>query len=419
MDVYSSQRKRFILDSERGRGGEATVYLVRNEPDLLAKIYTPEPRRGYEGKLAWMLANSPEDPGRTLGHHSIAWPSDLLYDVAGRFVGYAMPHVRNAAELLEVFNPVLRAQTLPDFNRVYLHRTARNLAAALSALHGKGYVVGDLNESNVLVTPAALVSMIDTDSFQVREHRDAQIVVYPCPVGKPEYTPPELQGQPFREIVRQPEHDLFGLAVLVFQLLMEGSHPYRSRWLGSDDPPPLEEKIAKGWFPYANPVRHLIAPPNSHSTLDVLHPGLSALMLRTFKDGHQNPRLRPRAEEWEQALALAEQSLTRCKSGHYFSGHLPRCPVCNANRAPTPRVFATSPAQLRTQMVAAPKVASQAAGPAKLPPLTCGHCHSSFTSSEIYCQSCAEPLHGTSSCPHCGELIPQRARYCPECGRQV
>ena len=181
MDVYSSRRKHFILDTERGRGGEATVYLIRNEPDLLAKIYTPEPRRGYDGKLAWMLANPPPNPGQALGHHSIAWPSDLLYDGTGRFVGYTMPHVRNAAQLLEVFNPALRAQTLPDFNRMYLHRTARNLAAALGALHNKGYVVGDLNESNVLVTPTALVSMIDTDSFQVQERRDAADRDLPLP----------------------------------------------------------------------------------------------------------------------------------------------------------------------------------------------------------------------------------------------
>lgn len=419
MDVYSSRRKRFVLGPERGHGGEATVYLVQNEPALLAKVYTPEPRRGYDGKLAWMLANPPADPGQALGHHSIAWPHDLLYDANGRFVGFTMPHIRNTAQLLEVFSPILRTQTLPNFDRLYLHRTARNLAAALGALHSKGYVVGDLNESNVLVTPAALVSMIDADSFQVREYRDAQIVVYPCPVGKPEYTPPELQGQPFREIVRQPEHDLFGLAVLVFQLLMEGSHPYRSRWLGSGDPPPIEDKIKQGWFPYANPVPHLIAPPATRSNLDVLHPELSALILRTFKDGYQNPRLRPRAEEWEKALALAEQNLTRCRNGHYFSGHLSRCPLCNSNRAPTSNASINLLKRVQTKAVATSNVVSQTAGPATLVPLACHRCHSPHAPTEIYCQSCAEPLQGTISCSHCKHLIPLRARYCTACGRQV
>jgi len=58
-----------------------------------------------------------------------------------------------------------------------------------------------------------------------------------------------LQGQPFGDVVRLAEHDRFGLGVLIFQLLMEGSHPFRSQWRGAGDPPPVEEKISKGWFP--------------------------------------------------------------------------------------------------------------------------------------------------------------------------
>jgi len=42
------------------------------------------------------------------------------------------------------------------------------LSKAIEAIHYKNYVIGDLNESNVLVKSSALVSVIDTDSFQVR-----------------------------------------------------------------------------------------------------------------------------------------------------------------------------------------------------------------------------------------------------------
>ena len=44
--------------------------------------------------------------------------------------------------------------------------------------------MGDLNESNVLVTPTALVAVIDCDSFQVQAVRGGRVVTYPCPVGK-------------------------------------------------------------------------------------------------------------------------------------------------------------------------------------------------------------------------------------------
>jgi DNA-binding helix-hairpin-helix protein with protein kinase domain len=91
-----------------------------------------------------------------------------------------MAYVANAVPLLQVFNPRLRAKTLPSFNRRYLHRTARNLAAAMRALHESEYVVGDLNESNVMVTPSALVTLIDTDSFQVVRRVGAKPVLHPC-----------------------------------------------------------------------------------------------------------------------------------------------------------------------------------------------------------------------------------------------
>ncbi|HYN90009.1 MAG TPA: hypothetical protein VER55_15855, partial [Ardenticatenaceae bacterium] len=348
MFLQDSAGRRVTLGRELARGGEAAVYLVDGRPELVAKVYTI-PRPGYDGKLAWMRDHPPVDRRRSHGHASIAWPSDLLRDRAGTVAGYLMPFVTDAVPLLEVFNPRRRARTLPGFDWRYLHRAARNLAAALAALHDRGYVVGDLNESNILVTPAALVTLIDTDSFQVQEPRPTQIVVYPCPVGRWEYTPPELQGQAFRGVLRQPQHDCFGLAVLIFQLLMDGSHPFRSQWLGSGDPPALEEKIVQGWFPYAEPARGPVAPPANAPTLNVLHPGVVQLIQRCFVEGHRNPRHRPDPEDWERALEEAEQAIVQCQNAHLFSSHARACPRCGARAArggrghpvPTARVQGT------------------------------------------------------------------------------
>jgi DNA-binding helix-hairpin-helix protein with protein kinase domain len=188
-----------------------------------------------------MVSHPPENPTGSLAHPSLAWPTGLLFDARRsnrKLAGYLMPHIQGAVPVLEVFNPRRRKRTLPDFDTRYLYRTARNLAAALVALHSSGYVAGDLNESNTLVTPSALVTLIDTDSFQVPEQRDGRTVVHPCPVGKPEYTPRELQGKTLEREYRKPEHDAFSLAVLIFQLLMEGSHPFRAQWLGGGEPPP-------------------------------------------------------------------------------------------------------------------------------------------------------------------------------------
>lgn len=360
MHVYDADRRPLQLEAELARGGEAVVYRVRGRPDVVAKVYT-KARAGYDHKLHWMRANPPSDPSRGVGHASIAWPDEVLRDVKGRFVGFTMPYVANAVAVLEVLSPRLRVRVLPGFDRRYLHRTARNLALAVAALHGRDYVVGDLNQSNVLVTPSALVTLIDTDSFQVQERRPSQIVFYPCPVGKPEYTPPELQGQAYGGRIRLPEHDLFGLAVLIFQLLMEGSHPFRSAWQGAGDPPPLEEKIARGLYPYQRPLPSEVLPPPGSAGMEGLYPGLAELFGLALAAGHANPRRRPLAETWAQVLAEAEQALVTCRQGHLHADHLPRCPQCGVRHQ---RAVRRTVARAASSAASAPVPAAVAGGTA-------------------------------------------------------
>ncbi|MCL5994842.1 MAG: hypothetical protein M1546_02160, partial [Chloroflexi bacterium] len=145
MIVYDSTRKLINLGQELYRGGEGAIHPLPGQGHLVAKIYVPAPPKGYDDKLAWMKANPPADPSHTPGHASIAWPIDLLYTSTGKFAGYTMPYIRNTVPLLVVFNPRSRARTLPGFDWRYLHRAARNLASAITALHACGYVVGDIN----------------------------------------------------------------------------------------------------------------------------------------------------------------------------------------------------------------------------------------------------------------------------------
>ncbi len=388
MFVYDGACQLLELGAALFEGGEGVICTLSAQPARLAKLYRPEKRAGKENKLAWMAANPPADPGRVGGQAAIAWPETLLYEGNGRFVGYLMPYIPNTKTLLHVLNPRLRAQTLPAFDQRYLHRAARNLAAAVHAVHAQDYVIGDLNETNVLVAQNALVTVIDVDSFQVMEKHSGQITIYPCPVGRPEYTPPELQGRFFINEVRQPEQDMFALAVLIFQLLMDGSHPFRSTWFGHGDPPPLAEKIVQGWFPYTGKPHGLVRPPPGLS-LDRLSPTLAALMMRCFIDGHDQPRRRPSAAEWENALAEAERSLVACGCGSFYVAHLAQCPACNAQ----------SPATL----------------------VACPRCGAANPDRRAYCQKCAARLQPLAACPRCGKLTVQggQAKYCESCGRRL
>jgi serine/threonine protein kinase len=314
-----------FLKSPIGSGGEANIYTVRIRPELVAKVYH-QPHGDYARKLAFMVANPPVDPLAKEGRVSIAWATELVTDL-GLVVGFLMPKLdtSKAKPIFQYYNPSERRKESPTFSYVSLVRTARNLARAVRSVHLRGYVIGDVNESNVLVADDAIVTLVDTDSFQVNDGT----TVYRCTVGKPEYTPPELQGMSFRDVDRSVQHDLFGLGVLIYQLLMEGTHPFGGVFRGQGEAPELKERIKAGHFPHGrrgipyNPMP--LAP-----SFQMLPVALQELFLLCFEVGHGNPAARPTADVWSKALGVAEDGLVRCgvNGQHYYSGHLGVCPWC-------------------------------------------------------------------------------------------
>lgn len=325
-------------------GGEARIFIHPADPAQVVKVWhQPTPERAR--KISAMLANPPADPMAAQGHVAIAWPTAMVGLGADRVVGFLMPRVQQVHPLIDYFNPKTRLQRSPLFNWFYLHRTARNLATAMRALHERGYVIGDLNECNILASETALVTMVDTDSFQVWDA--ASSTLFRCRVGRPEFTPPELQGKPFSQINREPVHDHFGLGILVFQLLMEGTHPFAGVYRGGGDPPPLPERIGGGNFPHAGDPRIPFSATPLAPRFEWLHPVLQNLFIRCFRDGHRRPDLRPDPYSWQYGLEEAELSLVSCQVNqqHVFSGHLANCPWCEraamlGGRDPFPSVTA-------------------------------------------------------------------------------
>ena len=323
------------LGSKIASGGEGIIYEFPPDSSLVAKVYKDDKLKNIDGyKLQLMLANPPDDSvKKNHGCVSIAWPVDLLLPISGsqQIIGFLMSRVQQVRPIHDYYSPKTRREENLGFNYLSLHRTARNFAGAMSALHAKQYVIGDVNESNILVYDTAIVTLVDTDSFQVRDFQHGK--VYRCRVGKPEYTPPELQRKTFADYDRTTEHDLFGLGVLIFQLLMEGTHPFVGVYEGTEEPPPIEKRILSGHFPYGSKrvpySRKPGAPP-----FEVLHPMLRQLFVRCFEDGHNNPQARPDARTWVKALDEAEKDLVSCgvNSEHKYGGHLRDCPWCERKK---------------------------------------------------------------------------------------
>ena len=323
-------RLQLLTDDLLGAGGEATIHAVSSDPQLAAKLWRAP--GDHARRLAAMLKMpAPGRAGAEPGHVPIAWPVDGMLDESGNVVGFLMPRVRRAHSVLRFANPGIRREQLPLFSYRYLLRSARNLAAAIRSLHEAGVVVADVNESNILVTETALVTLVDADSFQIT---DADGHIWPCPVARPEYTAPELlrAGAQADYSRRTPQHDLFGLAVVLFQMLMEGTHPFAGRSKDRTlDPAPYDVRIASGDWPWATTREVSIEPLPGAPRFDALPETTQKMFRRALEQGHDDPAARPAAAEWQAELETVEAGLVTCRVNdqHRYAPHLGhRCPWC-------------------------------------------------------------------------------------------
>lgn len=331
MYVYDGQRRKIPLGDTIARNEDSVIYRVPDNTMFIVKLYR-DPNEERKQKITWMVKNPPYDPNQTCGHTSIAWPRWMLYNDQGEWIGYVLDYIQHNRTMREVFDPELRARN--HFDERYIYRSARYLASSLHAIHTAetSYVVGNLNPDDILVTPTSRITIIAMDSIQVMETRNDKTIRHPARTGKTGYMPPEWFHQRSTNAPLQPEHDLFALAVIIFQLLMHGHHPFDGQWQGPGNPPNLDERIRQGMFPYAETTSAGLTPPSSE-LFQTLPPELRELMRRCFCDGHTDPSRRPSAAEWEETIAQAEQQLVVCRQGHVYAQHLAVCPTCGATVA--------------------------------------------------------------------------------------
>ena len=226
--LWDSAGTPVVLGSEIARGGEGRVHEVPSRPGKLAKVWNdPSPTR--VGKIAVLLSRS---IGLPIGANriAIAWPEDVLQDENGQVVGFLMPRAPDSYhELVRYCSRAARSELEAERRRAYtrleLLNIARNVAEVFRWVHGQRCLVGDVNHTNLLVDrDTGSVFMIDVDSFQVTD--DWAGSTYRCGVGKDDFTPPHLLNRQLGNVDRTPDDDGFGLAVLVFEILMDGVHPY-------------------------------------------------------------------------------------------------------------------------------------------------------------------------------------------------
>jgi DNA-binding helix-hairpin-helix protein with protein kinase domain len=78
-----------------------------------------------------------------------------------------MRRLSQAAEVHTLHSPKSRLQKFPEASWAFLIYVAANIARAVATVHEQGFVIGDVNPKNILVTRQATVHLLDCDSFQV------------------------------------------------------------------------------------------------------------------------------------------------------------------------------------------------------------------------------------------------------------
>ncbi|MCA0360836.1 MAG: protein kinase [Armatimonadetes bacterium] len=312
----SGEKSRITLGARIGEGAEGEIRHVEGHADTLAKLYREIENAPTQKLQAMLRKDSPELEAHT------SWPSALVVDESKRIVGFLMPFLHKWIPIFRVYNLRLRRQKLPEADFRFIVEVATNLAAAVEVVHRKEIVIGDLNESNVLVSPLAQVRLIDTDSFQFTDGD----VTFQNFLAKTEYLAPELHGRDLHTHARTADHDRFALAILIFQLLMLGRHPFAGR-PADDEDISLESAIRKGWYVFGRKNSGELLPP-AGLAIESLSPRLCDLFERAF--ALDRPDGRPTAGEWQSALEEFAQSLIPCPSQakHVHGGHLESCPWC-------------------------------------------------------------------------------------------
>jgi serine/threonine protein kinase len=235
-------------------GGEAFVYAV--DDTTVAKIYKKPQTELKEQKLKAMVDNPPPTADKA-GTLALAWPTKLLYSEDSALAGFTMPRIPEEAKELFFYTSPKRLKGIlaeegwekESFQAVIDQKVTyigQNLVTIVGSLHGLNYIICDINEQNIKVDKHCNVVILDTDSFQIHDHRRG--VTYRATVGTSDYTDPNIservdrstQGCTDQDCTSGPEwhkltygcfhrtveHDNFAIAVILFKLLINGCHPF-------------------------------------------------------------------------------------------------------------------------------------------------------------------------------------------------
>ena len=341
-DIYWSLRGREYRLGPPVEGAGDGVYSVPLSREIVAMIHDDGADLAVrERKVEAMLKLPPalpdivEDGERFV---RIAWPVASLHDKSRRFAGFLMPAVdmQATSPLASVLQEdQARADGLPTSLGAKINLAAR-LAVAITELHQLDHRVVHLSPANLRFHRQSLhLAVIGCERFSIRASRER---FAPDPgVGgiALDYLAPEFQENKHIPPGNEEAQDRFALAVLVFELLNFGIHPFDGIPIRDDVPADIRGRIVRNCYAYgATPHADLEPSPDSGHL--AMPKELRSLFDRAFlADG----RARPPAQEWSTWLQFYAIPSNNCvvecgaNASHHHFADLP-CAACARDPLP-------------------------------------------------------------------------------------
>jgi len=298
--VFDQHGSPKILGNLIARGGEGSVYLLPEKNGVLVKIYHQEKlklnKHSYQNKIEAMV--SINDQFKDI---NVCWPLLSVFDSSNQWVGYAMKQGLGSP-MRFLAHAVAYKKHFPNLNRVILLQFLLSFLKNIEALHSRKVYIGDYNMLNFLCNPDNNnVTMIDCDSYQIMINGKH----YPCPVGSPDLTPIEHHGKDFKQVVRTEESEHFSLAIIIFECLMLGRHPYDI--VDGDDP---VTNLRNANFPYGKGNRGIPIGP-WYNIWSHMPYRIKSMLIQTFTEGVNDQQKRPTVQKWREELTIYLQEMNK------------------------------------------------------------------------------------------------------------
>ena len=311
------------LSARLGKGATASVYQATvNGKIYAAKIIHPD-RILDSSKIRAMINNPPDQCfiiKNGIEYPQLAWPIEIIINDNGKEVGFLLPFVdKSESYSLDHYYDLGLIDKLESHSESALSfklEIARNLAKTVALLNQQGHYFIDLKPQNIQVFKQHhVVTLIDCDGFSIKQGNNR----YPAEMLSTDYIAPEAQRELTSPRELGEEQDQYALAVILFQLLNRGTHPFQgvlqdSKILLNTN----DEKAAAGLYPHGVISHESIVP-----RIQSVHHSWDTKTRTMFDRAFLSSKItkRPSANEWEQHFSnlLNTKSLVQCKK---FPGDL-------------------------------------------------------------------------------------------------